>query len=102
MVIYSQQWNIRPEKAADYPKWSQTAVKRLMGVPGIEEFRAFRLVAGDREVCVTYQFKDLASWAAWRSDKMVSDVWEESRAYLTDMRVELWGPSPLIPDPLKA
>jgi heme-degrading monooxygenase HmoA len=78
MVIYSQQWNIRPEKAAEYPKWSQAALKRLLGVPGIEEFRAYRLMAGEREVAVTYQFKDLASWAAWRSHKTVSEVWEES------------------------
>ena len=64
MVVYSQQWNVHADKAADYPKWSQTAVKRLLGVPGVVEFRAFRLVAGDREVRVTFQFKDLASWAA--------------------------------------
>ncbi len=101
MVIYSQQWNIRADKAADYPKWSQTAVKRLLGVPGVVEFRAFRLVAGDREVCVTYEFKDLASWAAWRSHETVNAVWQESKAYLEDMRVELWGPSPLIPEPVK-
>ena len=56
MVIYSQQWNIRPEKAAEYPKWSQAALKRLLGVPGVEEFRAFRLMAGARIVIFAQLF----------------------------------------------
>jgi heme-degrading monooxygenase HmoA len=101
VVIYLQQWNIRPEKATEYPKWSQSALKRLLGVPGVVEFRAYRMVAGEREVSVTYQFKDLAAWASWRAHDDVNAVWEESRAYLDDMRVELWGPSPIVPDPLK-
>ncbi len=49
MVIYAQQWDIRPEKAAEYPAWARSAVSRLLGVPGVVEFRAYRPVTGDRQ-----------------------------------------------------
>lgn len=100
-VIYMQQWDIRPEKAGEYAEWADSAVSRLLSVPGVEEFRAFRPVAGDRQAGVTYEFTDLVSWAGWRSDETVIARWAESRAYMDHTRVELRGPSPVVPDPIR-
>ncbi len=101
MVIYTQQWDIRPEKANEYADWADSAVTRLLAVPGVVEFRAFRPLTGDRQAGVTYEFTDLESWAIWRSNKDVVRVWDEAREYMDNARVELWGPSPVVPDPIR-
>ncbi len=101
MVIYTQQWDIRPEKATEYAEWADSAVSRLLSVPGVVEFRAFRPLTGERQVGVTYEFADLDSWAAWRSSDVVCAVWDEARTYMANIRAELWGPSPVVPDPIR-
>jgi antibiotic biosynthesis monooxygenase (ABM) superfamily enzyme len=101
MVIYMQQWDILPDKAGDYAEWADSAVSRLLSVPGVVEFRAFRPVAGDRQAGVTYEFTDLESWARWRSNETVVAVWGEARAYMDNTRTELWGPSPVVPEPIR-
>jgi len=101
MVLYTQKWDIRPEQAAAYLEWTKSAISRLLSVPGIVEFRAYRPVAGDRQACVTYEFANLEAWAAWRSDGVVEEVWNESRAYMDNFSAELWGPSPVVPEPLR-
>ena len=75
MVLYTQQWDIRPEKAAEYLEWTGTAISRLLSAPGVVEFRAYRPLTGDILACVTFEFADLAAWAAWRSDGTVAEVW---------------------------
>jgi heme-degrading monooxygenase HmoA len=101
MVIYMQQWDIRPEKAPEYAQWADSAVSRLLSVPGVVEFRAFRPLTGDRQAGVTYEFTDLVSWAAWRSNETVMKVWDEARAFMDNSRAELWGPSPVVPEPIR-
>ena len=101
MVLYTQKWDIRPEKTAEYLEWTKSAVSRLLSVPGVVEFRAYRPVTGDRQACVTYEFANLATWAAWRSDGVVEEVWNEGRAYMDNLSAELWGPSPVVPEPIR-
>ncbi len=55
----------------------------------------------DRQACVTYEFADLESWAVWRSNDTVAEVWDEAKAYMDNLRAELWGPSPVMPDPVR-
>lgn len=101
MVLYTQQWDIRPDKTTEYLEWASSAVPQLLSVPGVVEFRAYRPVTGDRQACVTMEFADLAAWAAWRSDGTVEDVWNEGRAYMDNFNADLWGPSPVVPEPIR-
>ena len=59
MVICQMKWDIRPGMETEYESWAVTAVKRLLSVPGVVEFRAFRPITGCRQVAVTYEFADM-------------------------------------------
>ena len=101
MVLYVSKWNIRPEKADEYPKWAKSALQRLLAVPGVTEFRGFRPVTGAHQVAVTYEFADFSAWAVWNGNDAVQEVWNEAREYCANLSIELWGPSPLVPDPIR-
>jgi heme-degrading monooxygenase HmoA len=73
----------------------------MFAVPGIVEFRGYRPVTGSYQVAVTYEFADMNAWAAWNSNEDIQKLWDEARAYLTNMSYELWGPSPVVPEPIR-
>jgi heme-degrading monooxygenase HmoA len=101
MVIYTVKWDIRPEKADEYPGWAKAAVSRLLAVPGVVEFRAYRPVTGCHQVVATYEFADTQAWASWRYNEDTQKVFDEGYIYMTNMSLELWGPSPIIPEPIR-
>jgi heme-degrading monooxygenase HmoA len=101
MVIYAVKWDIRPEKAEAYSEWAQSAVSRLLAVPGVVEFRAYRPVTGCHQVVVTYEFTDMQAWASWRDNEATQKVFDEGSECMTNMSLELWGPSPIIPEPIR-
>jgi hypothetical protein len=61
MVLYIMKWDIHPDKAEAYLKWTEGAIKKTLGVKGVVEFRAYRPVSGDRQAVVTYEFPDMAT-----------------------------------------
>ena len=101
MVLYVGKWDIRPEKAAEYSERVKSAMGRMFAVPGIVEFRGYRPVTGSYQVAVTYEFADLNAWATWSSHEDILKLWDEARAYTTNMDYELWGPSPVVPEPIR-
>ena len=101
MVLYVHKWNIRPEKAGAYANWAKSTIPRLLAVPGVVELRGYRTATGAHHVVLTYEFADMAAWAAWQSNEDVQKSRDELDAYATDVTSELWGPSPVIPKPIK-
>jgi len=100
-VLYVMKWDINPNKAEEYPKWAQSAIKRTLAVPGVVEFRAYRMAANDSQVVVTYEFSDMASWASWVSNEEAQKVIEELHTIALNVKAELWGPSPVVPEPIR-
>jgi len=101
MVIYVMKWDIHPDKLDAYLKWTEGAIKRTVGVPGVVEFRAYRGAAGAPQVVITYEFADMASWAAWHGNQQVQDVFAEVHTVALNVSEELWGPSPVVPAPIR-
>ena len=99
MVIQVMKWNISPDKAEDYPKWAETAIKDTL-TEKVKEFRAYRPITGDSQVVSTYQFEDMASWAEWQSNEGVQKVMSELRKFALNISIEIWGPSPIAPAPI--
>jgi hypothetical protein len=50
---------------------------------------------------VTYEFADLAAFAAWRANKDVEKVLDELHTVALNVTTELWGPSPVVPKPIR-
>jgi quinol monooxygenase YgiN len=101
MVLWVTKWDIHPDKVDAYTKWTAGAIKRNLSVPGVVEFRAYRAIAGAQQVIVTYEFADLAAWAAWRSNPDLQQVLDELHTLALNVSAELWGPSAIVPAPIR-
>ena len=101
MVLFVMKWDIHPDKVEAYMEWTESAIKRTLAAPGVVEFRAYRPVSGASQVVVTYEFADLATWAAWNGNEDVQKVLEELRTLALNVNIEVWGPSPVVPAPIR-
>jgi antibiotic biosynthesis monooxygenase (ABM) superfamily enzyme len=101
MVLYVVKWDILPDKVEAYNEWALGATQRLLAAPGIVEFRAYRPATGSSQAAVTYEFADLDAWAAWYAHEDVQKVTVEARTFASNLTAELWGPSPLVPEPIR-
>jgi len=101
MVLYVTKFDIHPDKVEAYYKWAADAIKRYLATPGVVEFRAYRAAAGTSQIVATYEFADMAAWAAWYSNEEIRKVNAEVRALALNMSAELWGPSPVVPEPIR-
>jgi len=101
LVIFLMKWDIRPGMEKDYASWAQTAVKRLLSVPGVIEFRAYRPITGCRQVAVTYEFGDMQAFEAWYSHEDTIQAFGDGTGYIVNRKTEIWGPSPVVPEPIR-
>ena len=101
VVLAVMKWDIHPDKHEAYTKWTEGAIKRTLAVPGVVEFRGYRGIAGDAEVVVTYEFADLAAYAAWRGNEGIQKLLDELHTLALNVTSELWGPSPVLPKPIR-
>jgi quinol monooxygenase YgiN len=102
MVLNVVKYDIHPDKAEAYAKLADSAIKRVLAVPGIVELRVYRGgVGASHQVLLTYEFADLAAWAAWDSHPDVQKLEAELYAVALNVTTELWGPSPVVPAPIR-
>lgn len=101
MVIFVMKWDVHPDKKEAYAGWTASAIPRTLAVPGVVEFRAYRVATGASQVVVTYEFPDMATWAGWYASDEAQAVLEELRTLAVGVVTELWGPSPLVPAPIR-
>ncbi len=101
MILYTAKWDVLPGKAEEYAEWAKGAIQRQLAVPGIKEFMAYRPVTGSYQAFVTYQFADFKSWAAWAENEAITQVMQELRDYAMNIKFDLMGPSPIVPEPIR-
>ena len=101
MVIHVTKYDIHPDKVETYLKWTEGAIKRTLAVPGVVEFRAYRSVTGSSQLVTTYEFADIAAWAAWNSSEDMQKVQAELHTLALNVTNEVWGPSPVVPAPIR-
>ena len=101
MVLQVMKWDIHPDKTEEYFKWVETAIKRIMSSPGLVEFRAYRPASGSSQVVTTCELADMNAWATWQSNKDMQKVMEELHTLALNIKIEIWGPSPVVPNPVR-
>jgi len=101
MVLQVMKWDIHPDKVDGYLKWTQGAIQRTLAVPDVLEFRAYRPASGASQVVITYEFADMAAWVAWQTHKDTQKVLDELHTVALNVSIELWGPSPIVPEPIR-
>jgi len=85
-----------------YVEWAKKAIGTTLKTPGLVEIRAYRSMLGSPQVQVTSVWQTMADWAKFNE----SDGWralsdELKASFATNVNVEIWGPSPIIPKPLR-
>jgi quinol monooxygenase YgiN len=101
MVIFVTMYNIHPDKVEAFLKWSESALKRILAVPGVVEFRAYLPITGAYQVVTTLEFADLAAWASYNRNEDIQAVLSEEITLTQNMCHELWGPNSVIPAPIR-
>ena len=101
MVLLVQKWDILPDKFEEYNEWAPSAIKRLLSVPGVVEFRAYRPASGSHQVAITFEFENMGSWASWYENEDVQKIRAEMQGLTCNRFDEIWGPSPIVPAPIR-
>ena len=85
-----------------YHVWAKKAIEIILKSSGLVEFRASRNVLGSPFIRSTTVWKSLSDW----SNFVEGEAWEKMRSELMEkcvdhIQVKIWGPSPVVPKPLK-
>ncbi len=84
-----------------YANLAKKATAMMKAAPGFIEFRAHRNMIGSPHVRRTSVWESLADWAALAQDPDFQKLTAEFRTYVNHLDVQLWGPSPLAPHPIR-
>jgi len=68
MVLYIMKWDIHPDRQKPISNGREVRLNVPLFLGG--EFRAFRPASGSSQVAVTYEFADMAAWAAGRPKRI--------------------------------
>lgn len=103
MVLYVISYDILPETLGAYIEWAKGAIPRLLVIPGLVEFRAYRGVASEvgGQVVLTYEFADMADFAAYWSHEDMRKLDDELQSFTANQHAQVWGPSPVVPAPIR-
>ena len=52
------------------------------------------------QVVVTFEFADMNAWVNWQSNNDMLKLRQEASLFCNNIDYELWGPSPVVPEPL--
>jgi heme-degrading monooxygenase HmoA len=85
-----------------YEAFVERAVGSELRAPGFIEHRAHRNISGSPQVRVTHVWKSLADWANFVESAESQTIDAEFRTFVTNINVQIWGPSPVVPEPLQA
>jgi len=84
-----------------YLEYSKRALATMLKAPGIVEIRSQRSLLGSPQVRLTLEWQTLADWAKFAESPERQKLDSELLKFATGIRIELWGPSPAVPEPLR-
>ncbi len=103
MIEANMTWRFLPHiNHKEYVEWSKKANDLVLKAQGLLEFRANRNLLGTPQVRTTTVWHSLTHWAKFSE----SEEWQSLKVQLLDrfaheVNIELWGPSNIVPEPLR-
>ena len=86
---------------AAYGEWAKKAIAAIMQSPGLVEFRAHRNILGTPYVRTTTVWQSATDWVNFFESGTWKSIEAELRQFIVNLAVELWGPSPILSEPLR-
>jgi len=84
-----------------YGEWAKKTVATIMQTPGLVEFRAHRNILGTPYVRTTTVWQSATDWVKFFESEAWQTIEAGLRAFIVNLKVELWGPSPIVSEPLR-
>ncbi len=84
-----------------YLAFVKRSVGSMLQAPGLVELRSQRNVLGSPQLRLTLVWQTLSDWAAFSESADGKAVAAEMLTFTTDAHTEIWGPSPVLPEPLR-
>lgn len=96
-------YNIKPDvDEAAYFEWMKKAIIPTLTAKGIIEVRAQRNIKEAQRVLVVGIWENLEDWTVFsQSEGWQSLINTLQNTFATNVGIEVWGSSPVIPKPLK-
>ena len=103
MIEADLKWDFLPGMDQQaYQAWAKKAIGTVLQSPGLVEFRAYRSMLAAPQVRTTSVWKTMADWANFAGSAAWLALREELLdQYGQDFTVEVWGPSPVVPEPMR-
>ena len=84
-----------------YAELVKRATMMMVEADGFVEFRAHRNILGSPHVRRTTVWANLEAWARFAQNPEFQEITAEFGGFVTNLDVQLWGQSPLSPEPIK-
>ena len=84
-----------------YLQVAQKGIKMMLQATGIVELKANRNLLGSPKVRLTTLWNTLADWAKFAESAERQAIESELLTFTINNNVELWGPSQIVPEPLR-
>ena len=82
-------------------EFGNRAFATMLKAPGLVEIRVYRSLLGSPQVRLTLIWQTLADWAKFTESPERQRLDSELLKFATNIGIELWGPSPAVPEPLR-
>ena len=103
MIEITLTYDLQPGVASkSYTEWAKKAIVVLLKNEGIIEVRAHRNLLGSPQVLIVTVWESVTNWAAFADKKSWIALLDELQdTFATNLELQIWGPSPIAPEPLR-
>jgi hypothetical protein len=101
MIEVTVTWELRPGIDLEaYAAFAKNAVSTALQAPGIVEVRAQRGLLAP-QVRATYVWQSLADWGKFQETGDWQELMLAFNSFAANIDTQLWGPSPIMPEPVR-
>ena len=99
-IVYT--WDFLPgANLQAYAEFAKKSIGVVLQAPWFVEFRANRNALGSPQVRATWVWQSKADWEKFADSATAMAMEDELRTYVTNYHAEIWGPSPVVPEPIR-
>jgi heme-degrading monooxygenase HmoA len=84
-----------------YLEYARRALATMLKSAGLVEIRVQRSLLGSPQVRLTLIWQTLADWAEFGESPERQRLDAELLTFATNIAIQIWGPSPAVPEPLR-